>query len=204
MTRRVFHTVGADGRHVARAVHEPGSDVEDETFGASMSKATADVYRRRWGRDRDLVTFRGQNDFRYLFDLSSFGEIVDSVPADRVVAAWGASRPDRRIGSRNAMRRFPLPTRPGQPLDRGHLISLAMGGGENVNLVPQASRLNRGWSEQGKRWRALERLAERTVDLFVYIEVLYDDLTDVPSGFTYRIFDNGEQVADETFRNRDT
>jgi hypothetical protein len=88
-------------------------------------------------------------------------------------------------------------------LDRGHLIALASGGGENVNLVPQATRLNRGWSDAGRRWRALERICARSSGVFLFVTVSYEDVSDIPSSFEFfvRTPDGAEVV--EHFINRD-
>jgi len=96
---------------------------------------------------------------------------ISRTPANRVVAAWGASKPSSRVGHRRMLRRFPLSHRPGRRVDRGHLVALASGGGENVNLVPQATRLNRGWSGAGRRWRALERICAGTEGVFLFVTV---------------------------------
>jgi hypothetical protein len=156
-----------------------------------------------WGDDQVLDWFEGQNGFSYLFDSTPDGATDLTRPANRVVAAWGRSRPADRVGDRRLLRRFPLPGRSGRPLDRGHLIALASGGGENVNLVPQATRLNRGWSEQGRRWRALERLAASRPDVTIFVSLRYDDLSDVPSGFEVRVRPPGGDEIVEHFVNHD-
>jgi len=202
MTRKLFVMAGADGR---RIVTPARSDTELQSDDVDQLRATtaAQQYRDAWGADRELVWFEAQNGFRYLFDSSPDASTDHAKPANRVVAAWGSSRPDRRVGDRRRLRRFPLPVRRGRPLDRGHLIALASGGGENVNLVPQATRLNRGWSEGGRRWRALERLAASQPGVAMFVEVRYDDLTDVPSSFGVRVSVPGGVELSETFENRD-
>jgi len=88
-------------------------------------------------------------------------------------------------------------------VDRGHLIALASGGGENVNLVPQAARLNRGWSDAGRRWRALERICAGSEGVFLFVTVLYEDVSDVPSGFEFLVrTPDGVEIV-ERFINRD-
>jgi hypothetical protein len=203
VTRKLFVTTGADGRLVVAHARPHGALRADDAD--QMRAATAaEEYRATWGMDRVLDWFEGQNGFFYLFDSSPDAPTDFTRPANRVVAAWGRSRPDERVGDRRLLRRFPLPDRSARRLDRGHLIALASGGGENVNLVPQATRLNRGWSEQGRRWRQLERLAASQAGVSMFIEVRYDDLSDVPSAFVVRAQAPGGDELTEEFDNRDT
>lgn len=132
-------------------------------------------------------------------DDAVIGATDFSRPANRVLAAWGTSNPENRIGDRRPLRRFPLPVR-NRSLDRGHLIALASGGGQNVSLVPQASPLNRGWSDQGRRWRSLERYCASTAGAFIFITVLYDDLSDISSSFLYGIEGPGRPLVDRPLR----
>jgi hypothetical protein len=41
--------------------------------------------------------------------------------------------------------------------DRGHFLGHASGGELDINLFPQRRELNRGWSEEGKEFRGMER-----------------------------------------------
>ncbi len=202
MTRKVFFTVGADGRTVATAAH-PDRDPDDDTPGAELAATVAADYRSRWGADAVLDVFTGQNGLRYLFDSSPAGRTDLDRPANRVLAAWGYSAPDQRVGDRSQLRRFPLPPNTGRALDRGHLIAMAAGGGENVNIVPQASKLNRGHSPDGKRWRDLERHCAAHPGIFMLLSVEYDDLTDIPARFEFRIIDTDGTTRRERFTNRD-
>jgi hypothetical protein len=57
-------------------------------------------------------------------------------------------------------RGFPLAADPGSlPVDRGHLIPNLSGGEFGPNIFRQDRSLNRGWSQEGRRFRALEREA---------------------------------------------
>lgn len=202
MTRKLFVTTGADGRLVVTQAW-PDDEFRSEDADQMRAAAAADRYRAAWGTDRVLDWFEGQNGFFYLFDSSPDAPTDFTRPANRVVAAWGRSRPNERVGDRRLLRRFPLPHRSARQLDRGHLIALASGGGENVNLVPQATKLNRGWSEEGTRWRALERLAASQAGVSMFIEVRYDGLSDVPSTFIVRVQAPGREELTEEFTNHD-
>jgi len=196
---------GAEDRfaNLTISVVHADCDPAESDRAAAMCAAAVARYRGRWGNDQVLDVFQGQNGFSYLFDSSPSGRADNTKPANRVVAAWGYSKPQERVGDRQRLRRFPLPRRAGKSMDRGHLIALASGGGENVNIVPQASRLNRGHSNAGKRWRALERVCATTSDVFMFVSLEYDDVTDIPARFDFRLVEpNGTEHRD-SFENSD-
>jgi hypothetical protein len=89
----------------------------------------------------------------------------------------------------------------GRELDRGHFVAHVAGGGTDLNLFPQLRALNRGWSQAGRRWRALEREASRD-GTFLFVRRTYTDTTWVPeqleAGYV-RL--SGELVVDR-FANR--
>lgn len=63
------------------------------------------------------------------------------------------------------------------PVDRGHLIPHLSGGEFGPNIFRQDRALNRGWSEQGKRYRALEREAAATPGTLYFGHLIYTDDT---------------------------
>ena len=68
----------------------------------------------------------------------------------------------------------------GEPVDRGHLIPHLSGGEFGPNIFRQDRALNRGWSEEGKRCRALEREAAESPGAFYFGHLLYEDDSDWP------------------------
>jgi hypothetical protein len=52
--------------------------------------------------------------------------------------------------------------------DRGHFLGHASGGQLDVNLFPRSRTLNRGWSEQGKIYRRMERFVAANLGTFFY------------------------------------
>ena len=80
------------------------------------------------------------------------------------------------------MHGYPLPElHAKRKVDRGHFIPYTSGGLYGPNLFVQDRALNRGWSEQGKRFRALEREAAATPGTFYYGHLLYEDETAYPT-----------------------
>lgn len=80
--------------------------------------------------------------FFYLFDLAH----------ERLLAAWGVSR-GRSGAQRPTSRMRGHPLSDGPLYHRGHAIAHSLGGGTDINLVPQLGRVNVG------AFRVLERRA---------------------------------------------
>lgn len=146
----------------------------------------------------DLVTVDPGNGFSYLFDLAGSlrGESCSRAP--RVVGVWGLSQPGAKGRDHSRMRGHPRPGRSGD--DRGHLISCAAGGGYDINLVPMDAALNRGWSPEGSRFRALERKAAAAPGTLFFIRPVYQDGTDRPGRFEAGVQD-GENLLVDVFAN---
>lgn len=176
--------------------------VDSDEIGRALSAAVATRYWARWGSAKVLDEFQ-YGRFWYLFDSTPEGKTDPKEPANRVLASWGVSEPDRRFGHRQNLRGFPVPP-VNRKFDRGHLIAMSVGGGDYVNLVPQEPRLNRGWSNAGKRWRSLERAVAADAGAFVFVAVHYDDLTDIPSWFGYVVVHTDHRIRIESFSNHTT
>jgi hypothetical protein len=145
----------------------------------------------------DLFVVDPGDGFNYIFDLagSLSGEPSNRTP--RVVGVCGFSqRAGRRDHSR--MRGHPRPARCAD--DRGHLIAHAAGGRYDINLVPMDAALNRGWSAQGSRFRAMERKAAAVPGTLFFIRPVYRDGTDRPQRFEVGVQD-GEKLLVDLFEN---
>lgn len=117
-----------------------------QRFASRIGPLLAGIWAHEYSeRTKDCVLLETSvNGFSYLFDAR----------AGRLVAAWGVSR-GRSHESRDA-----IATRmKGHPLSnsglyhRGHAIAHTLGGGTDINLVPQLGKINTG------RFRALEKKA---------------------------------------------
>lgn len=164
-------------------------------FGQRICDAWASEYLLSTGADpEDLVVVDPGNGFNYLFDLAGELHGESRLRAPRVVGVWGLSRPGAGGRDHSRMRGHPRPGRSAD--DRGHLISCAAGGGHDINLVPMDAALNRGWSPEGARFRALERKAASLPGTLFFIRLLYNDGTDRPAGFEAGVQDSSNLLID--------
>jgi hypothetical protein len=123
-------------------------------------------------------------------------------PEYRTLAAWAIT--PVTVGKRDVsyQRGFPLPPDPDRSLvDRGHLIPHLSGGEFGPNIFRQRRDLNRGWSSQGKRFRALEREAATTPGTFYFGRLMYEDGTAYPTEIETGLL-RGETLHVDRFRNR--
>jgi hypothetical protein len=165
--------------------------------GQALLRAAADRYEHVCG-ECSLVQFV-QSGATYLFDLAS---AAGADQEDRTVAAWTVT--PAIVGKRDAsyQRGFPLPPDPdGALVDRGHLIPHLSGGEFGPNIFRQQRALNRGWSPEGKRFRALEREAASRPGTFYFGHLLYGDETAYPTEIETGLL-RGQKLDVERFRNR--
>ena len=135
----------------------------------------------------------------FLFDQAG---AVDAPQADRTIAARGFSRPGHRARDVAYQRGFPSPAgRADRPLDKGQLVAHGAGGEFGPNIFAQDRELNRGWSAEGKRYRALEREITATPGTFFFCCLLYGDGSDFPAAVELGLLRLGGLYV-ERFRNR--
>jgi hypothetical protein len=168
-----------------------------EQLGKRLSDAWAAAYRSQIPH---CVLLEFDSDgARFLFDLASE---AGATQADRTVAAWGRSRPAPRPRDASYQRGYPAPyDRAARPLDKGHMVAHAAGGTFGPNMFPQDRALNRGWSTEGRRYRALEREIATTPGTFFFSCLLYADDTDFPAAIELGVL-RPEGLHAERFRNR--
>jgi hypothetical protein len=171
--------------------------LEPADLGVALLEGVAERYELQFP-DCSLLQFV-QSGATYLFDLAS---AVGAEQEDRTLAAWTVTPAivDKRDVS--YQRGFPLPPDPdGTLVDRGHLIPHLSGGEFGPNIFRQRRDLNRGWSSQGKRFRALEREAATTPGTFYFGRLLYEDGTAYPTESENGLL-RGETLHVDRFRNR--
>jgi hypothetical protein len=166
-------------------------------LGTALLDAVAERYEHQF-QDCSLLQFV-QSGATYLFDLAS---AVGADQEDRTVAAWTMTPATVARRDVSYQRGFPLPPNPdGTLVDRGHLIPHLSGGEFGPNIFRQRRDLNRGWSSQGKRFRALEREAATSPGTFYFGHLLYEDGTAYPTEIESGLL-RGETLHVDRFRNR--
>jgi hypothetical protein len=169
-----------------------------EDVGSTLANAAADRYQAKLRGVCDLYEIK-QAGGRYWFDLASPADLPQE---DRTVAGWAITPTDIRARDSTYQRGFPMAPDDGSPVDRGHLIPHLSGGEFGPNIFRQDRALNRGWSEQGKRYRALERAAAGTPGALSFGHLLYDDETAYPKQIEIAVLVPGAALRVEQFDNR--
>jgi hypothetical protein len=179
----------------------------------------------RAGGEIVVVTDHG---FRFLFDLgaervvaayglsreaesrrdsSRMRGYLPKVRSKRGLAGLAASAPDpdtaarrRRLAGLSYRARF-FETQ-GDSYDRGHFLSHAQGGGLDINLFPQLTRVNQSRSDHGRRYRAMESICVATPGLFCFSRPIYDDDSWVPFELEYGLWYSPAHLDSEIFPNK--
>jgi hypothetical protein len=81
------------------------------------------------------------------------------------------------------------------------MVPHQIGGDLGQNIFPQDRELNRRWSEQGQRYRALEREAAATPGTFFFCRLVYTDETDFPGWVELGVL-RADGLHVDRFRNR--
>lgn len=122
---------------------------------------------------------------------------------DRTVLALG--NPSTPVEARDTtyQRGYPLvDTVGGRRVDRGHFIPFTAGGSFGPNLCVQDRALNRGWSREGRQYRALERHAIAAgPSALMFAHPIYIDASPVPAFVQLGVITESS-VDTQVFRNR--
>jgi hypothetical protein len=184
-----------DYAFVAAAVMAGGG--EPDELGEQLSAAWTAAYRSQIPQSA-LLEFDSDG-ARFLFDFASS---VGAAQADRTIAAWGRSRRAPRPRDQAYQRGYPSPRgRAVRPLDKGHMVAHAAGGTFGPNMFPQDRDLNRGWSTEGRRYRALEREIANTPGTLFFCCLRYGDDTDFPAAIVLGVL-RPDGLHVEQFQNR--
>jgi hypothetical protein len=173
--------------------------LDGRSVGRALLKALADHYQAEHSASA-LYEFE-QSGASYLFDLASSADLPQE---DRTVAAWAVTPGVVAPRDTGYQRGFPLATSEADPaVDRGHVIPHLSGGEFGPNIFRQDRALNRGWSEQGKRYRALEREAANAPGTLYIAHLIYADDSAYPSELETGLL-RGTALHVERFDNRPT
>ena len=158
-------------------------------------------------RPANVVRFvRGS--FEYILDLYSELEMVgevsfDQTAEDRVVAVLGSSAAPTELRDRGRMRGWLGDNADivGATRDKGHFIAHCIGGGLDVNVFSQDRKLNRGWSDEGKLYREMERYCQQQPGTFCFSRPIYTDESSVPRWIEFGLLRQDQSLWIETFDN---
>jgi hypothetical protein len=180
----------------------PTAETWDAWVGETLVGVWLDAYYEGTSWDNAVMEIR-QESLTYLFDAAPTMAGADEGD-DRVVAVWGCSRPPNGPRDRGRQGGFiPNPPTWSQAgRDRGHFVAHAAGAGMDMNLFPQAAGLNRGTSDQGKVWKAMERYVVTHPGTPLFVRPTYVDPTWIPATIDYGVLIDGSLWC-ERFRNRD-
>lgn len=144
-----------------------------------------------------------QGSLTYLFDSTPTMSGA-ATGDDRVVAVWGLSAAVDAPREKGRQAGFiPVPDKWSQAgMDRGHFVAHAAGGGMDMNFFPQARGLNRGTTESGKVWKAMERETITRPGTPLFVRPLYDDGSWAPTLIDYGVLVD-RRLWWERFENRD-
>ncbi len=134
-------------------------------------------------------------------------DIAKELPETRVISFFGISNKNvvkeniyrRRVGWGPIRGNYAIY---GGDYDKGHFIAHGFGGPVDVNIFPQRRDVNRGWSEEGKRYRKMEKYVAANPGTLVFSRPIFKDLTDCPYSLEYGYFDTGLKLHVDTFPNR--
>jgi hypothetical protein len=169
------------------------------------------AYRAFSTRPTELVSIE-RGDFEFLFDDYTGLEARGVVPYDphqesRVVAVYGCSAPPRLKRDDHRLRGWVGATERmfGTGWDKGHFIAHSIGGavlGSELNVFVQRRALNRGWSTEGKRYRAMEDYCASNSGTFCFARPIYTDGSAQPAYVELGLLRSDGELRVECFDNR--
>lgn len=171
----------------------PSARASKESLTEALSEACSHSYLRDLP-DAELTAFsyRGAE---FLFHAD---------PAfDRTVLVLGHPTAPAEARDMAYQRGYPLfDTVGGRRVDRGHFIPYTAGGSFGPNLYVQDRALNRGWSHEGRQYRALERLAVAAgSSALMFAHPIYIDASAMPAFVQLGVITDSK-VETQVFRNR--
>lgn len=123
----------------------------------------------------------------------------------RVVLAFAISTKQLYSRSYRSLRQYPMTRTTNIDItfyaDKGHFLGHASGGRLDINIFPHRKQLNRGWSQEGKLFRKMERHAETNLGTFFYHHPRYIDGIHIPYLLDYGVLKGDDTFWENTFTN---
>jgi hypothetical protein len=169
--------------------------------------AWADRY-ARWSPHATNLVRIDLDGFEYVFDepsgLVATGALAQTnAVQDRLVGVHGLSRVAQDDRSRSRSRLGGAPTGTAErvddgtmPYDRGHMMAHSIGGGLDINLVPQLASVNRFGL-----WRRMERYAQSHPGSYVFCSPVYFGRSGHPAFIEYGVLRDDCTIWLNVFRN---
>ena len=162
-------------------------------------------------RQTDICRFE-LGSFEYIYDDYGTLEAKGMVPYDskaeaRLVAVLGRSTPQKHKRDDYRLRGWIGATEAyfGRRWDKGHFIAHSIGGAVDraeVNVFIQRRDMNRGWSGEGKRFRAMEKYCALNPGTFCFNRPLYIDGSAKPAFIEFGVLTINKELWVECFDNR--
>lgn len=170
-----------------------------------------DAYVARSARPHNILRVQ-QGSFEYIFDHYTQLEENGTIPCDdsqegRLIVALGRSAPSARQRDDYRLRGWigPTNTAIGREWDKGHYIGHTLGGaveGVEANVFIQRRDLNRGWSEDGKRFRRMEKYCVDNPGTLCFARPIYADGSSRAAWLEFGVVKSDGQLWVECFDNR--
>lgn len=148
------------------------------------------------------------NDFEYVYDdiESLDSEKTPPEAESRLVVVFGESkrREVRRDDYRLQGWLGQTETVFGKEWDKGHFIGHSIGGaidGAELNVFQQRRDINRGWSEEGKIFRKMEKYCGQNEGIFCFNRPFYSNQGSKPSKYEFGVLLRDKTLWVETFNN---
>lgn len=195
----------------ALLVGTPGT-LEDKiaALAEELPHLWRDAYVRTSNRLTSIVRIL-DGSVEYLYDNYSYLEARGTVPydptiEDRVVAVCGRSKPQPKLRDDYRLRGWVGVTEKiyGSRFDKGHYIAHSIGGAvdrSEMNVFVQRRDLNRGWSQEGKLYRAMEKYCVLHPGTFCFTHPLYEDQSSIPSFVEFGVLKSCDDLWVKCFDN---
>lgn len=204
---------GIDYAAVWAAVKSPAGSLEASDLVRELDLLWTRAYKNRTPRVTGILAVT-VGTFEYVFDdlasLEAEGLVFeDSLTESRLVCVCGHSNPQQKKRDDYRLRGWVGRTNQafGTGWDKGHYIGNALGGAIDrleINVFVQRRDLNRGWSQEGKRYRAMEHHCAQNSGTFCFSRPIYDDMTARPAFLEFGVLRPNGELWVERFDNRIT
>lgn len=158
-------------------------------------------------KDASIVSFNDslKRNYKFFFDCTQDSDPNLEARWARTVLVFGWSSLGSNKSHRSRQQSYigSFPNLPGyEDYDKGHFIPHCAEGQGDHNFYPQLRELNRGWSSQGKLYRAMERYLAANEDVFFFHRPVYKGLGWIPNYIDFGIFTKQRGLILNCFDNR--